>query len=533
MNTKLMSRLLAGLALLVLAAACSTPQQTTGLQITDFTPERDAVDVAVDTTVSVTFNEALDEETVANGITVVGGGAIRAGEVEYDSTARTLTFTPDAPLAYSTNYLAAVPTSVRSATGGSLSAPVAWTFRTAAAPEGAIVGVTVTPTAATLQLGGQEVVPLTATVEATGGAPNNVTWASSAETVATVSAVGVVTAVSPGTATITATSTFDESKSGSALITVLAANGVVPALEGSAYEESVTEVDTAMDSLSPNVSGGTLPYSFAVSAGELPAGVSLNANTGVISGMPTAVGVFEGAVTVTDDEGETAVLAFDITVEAATVVPEPSIGGIVLDPSAATLDEGQTLQFEATLTDVVGEPDLGVTWSSSDDDVATVGTDGLVTAVSAGEATITATSDFDADVFASAVVTVQEALVLVYLGNPYVYERGCGPRDATPDCPGDDGEAGNEGAMMPASDIVVTGATTTDLIFDWQRQDVSSSAGWSIATDTGVVTRSDNPAGSNLDAARNGDRSYLVTVQDGVGGRIATFTLVFEEATEN
>jgi hypothetical protein len=37
-------------------------------------------------------------------------------------------------------------------------------------------------------------------------------------------------------------------------------------------------------------SGGTSPYTFAVTAGALPTGLSLGASTGVISGTPTASG---------------------------------------------------------------------------------------------------------------------------------------------------------------------------------------------------------------------------------------------------
>ncbi|MBM7093427.1 putative Ig domain-containing protein, partial [Streptomyces sp. S12] len=47
-------------------------------------------------------------------------------------------------------------------------------------------------------------------------------------------------------------------------------------------------------------SGGTPGYSFAVTAGALPAGVTLNAATGTLSGTPTASGTFNFAVIATD-----------------------------------------------------------------------------------------------------------------------------------------------------------------------------------------------------------------------------------------
>ena len=56
-----------------------------------------------------------------------------------------------------------------------------------------------------------------------------------------------------------------------------------------------------------------------------------------------------------------------------------------------TLSEGKTLQLSATL--VSGEPASGIVWSSSNPSVAEVNESGLVTAVSAGTATIYATAE--------------------------------------------------------------------------------------------------------------------------------------------
>ncbi|MER8753113.1 putative Ig domain-containing protein [Mesorhizobium sp. M1050] len=47
-------------------------------------------------------------------------------------------------------------------------------------------------------------------------------------------------------------------------------------------------------------SGGTGPYTFAVTAGSLPAGLSLNTTTGALSGTPTAGGTFNFTVQATD-----------------------------------------------------------------------------------------------------------------------------------------------------------------------------------------------------------------------------------------
>lgn len=61
---------------------------------------------------------------------------------------------------------------------------------------------------------------LTVSVVVPGGAPSSVTWSSSHVDVAAVSMQGIVTALAPGTVTITATSTFDTSKSDTVQVTV-------------------------------------------------------------------------------------------------------------------------------------------------------------------------------------------------------------------------------------------------------------------------------------------------------------------------
>jgi hypothetical protein len=70
------------------------------------------------------------------------------------------------------------------------------------------------------------------------------------------------------------------------------------AQKGVAYSQTLT------------ASGGTGPYTFAVTAGSLPPGLTLDPNTGVLSGTPTANGSYSFTVTATDANGCTGSQAY-------------------------------------------------------------------------------------------------------------------------------------------------------------------------------------------------------------------------------
>ena len=83
-------------------------------------------------------------------------------------------------------------------------------------------------------------------------------------------------------------------------------NGVVNGAVGSPYSGAL------------NISGGTAPYSYVVTSGQLPPGVTLNPSTGTLSGVPTAPGSYSFVVTVTDSFGATG--SFTILID---VSPRP------------------------------------------------------------------------------------------------------------------------------------------------------------------------------------------------------------------
>ncbi len=113
-------------------------------------------------------------------------------------------------------------------------------------------------------------------------------------------------------------------------------------------------------------------YTWSVS----PAGVvSLSATTGA-SVTATAVADGDAVVTVT---GDTTAKSASVTITVATVI---------VDPATAEILIGEEEELAATSSSAA---DTGFTWASSDDAVASVDAEGVVTGVAIGTATITAT----------------------------------------------------------------------------------------------------------------------------------------------
>ena len=74
---------------------------------------------------------------------------------------------------------------------------------------------------------------------------------------------------------------------------------------GAAYSQTLT------------ATGGTAPYTWAVTGGVLPPPLVLAAGTGIISGTPTTSGIFSFIVTVTDSAAHTYSSAFGLTIASA------------------------------------------------------------------------------------------------------------------------------------------------------------------------------------------------------------------------
>jgi methionine-rich copper-binding protein CopC len=98
--------------------------------VTTHTPASGATSVAVSSTVTATFNEAVQSSTIIFTLTSSSGSSVAAA-VTYNNTNDTATLTPSVALAYSTTYTATV-SGAQNVAGGAMAAPVSWSFTTAA-----------------------------------------------------------------------------------------------------------------------------------------------------------------------------------------------------------------------------------------------------------------------------------------------------------------------------------------------------------------------------------------------------------------
>jgi hypothetical protein len=97
-------------------------------------------------------------------------------------------------------------------------------------------------------------------------------------------------------------------------------------------------------SASLSASGGTPPYAWTVSFGNLPTGLTLNSSTGVISGNPTATGTSNFTVQVSDSKSQTAAKALSITVNLVSIgrVQSNAVAGSGVSSLSASFPSANT-----------------------------------------------------------------------------------------------------------------------------------------------------------------------------------------------
>ncbi len=286
---------------------------------------------------------------------------------------------------------------IRASAEGINSSPVSVMVSETPPPVPVIASVELSPSSMTLGIGGTfQFMAMALTSDGMAVEDVTFTWASDDTEIATVDSLGLVTAVAAGTAMITAS-----------------ANGITSMAAPVTVEEMAPEVASVMivDAMPVMLEVGDTHQLMAVaqtSEGTMIGGVAFSWSsddnevaTVDSTGLVAAVGAGMANVIAVVKE----VTSDPVNVTVAE--PPPVVDRITVEPTTASIEEGETQQFSATAyesdnTEISGKR---FTWKSSDTGKATINSTGLATGKDAGTTTITATVD---GVSGMATLTVSE-----------------------------------------------------------------------------------------------------------------------------
>ena len=232
-------------------------------------------------------------------------------------------------------------------------------------------------------------VPLVANVQPSDATDPEVEWSTSDEDVVVVSEEGIVTAIGLGQATITV-KTLDGGFEATADFTV-----VRPA----------TGVTVSPETETLAVGGPNVTLNATVTpTGSTNGAVTWTSSDNTVAtvnsaGVVTPVSQGTATITATTQGGLT---------DTAQITVVQLVSGIVVNPSTLSLDERASETLTATVAPV-NATNPAVAWTTSNPEVATVDSNGLVTAVSKGTATITATSADGVHTNSSTVTVIRRA----------------------------------------------------------------------------------------------------------------------------
>lgn len=265
-----------------------------------------------------------------------------------------------------------------------------------------------------------------------------VEWTSSDESVATVDETGTVTAVAAGEANVTASVKDADIAASTHIKVVVTPTGVVAPesidlvtngentkdLDAKLVPADATDVKLAYESSDESVA--TVDETGKVTAvanGECTITTYVTAKTEDAEASELSAVVVEAADSEEVDDS-VATMPEDLAAmdSAFGVVPEDlkaetkvtvttNVESVTFDKTEGVLTVGNTVTVTATVNPDTAT-NASVTWTSSNKAIATVDSEGKITAVAPGTATITATSDSNPDASAAYAVTVQAKKVV-------------------------------------------------------------------------------------------------------------------------
>ena len=260
-----------------------------------------------------------------------------------------------------------------------------------------VTDIALSETTASLWVGDTKT--LTATVTPAIASNTTVEWSSSNASIAIVSSEGVITAKGKGTCVITCTAVDGYDTKSTCEVTVKQQVKAIT-LRNVPTSLVVGDTKTVTTTVTPTTASNT-----AVEWSSSDDNVATISSRGVI----TAKGKGTCTITCTAADGYGTKTSFTITVK------EPAIS-IALSETSASLWVGDTKIITATITPTTAG-NTAITWSSSDDNIATVSSKGVITAKGKGTCTITCTAADGYSTKSECKVTVKQQVTSIDLGN--------------------------------------------------------------------------------------------------------------------
>ena len=248
-------------------------------------------------------------------------------------------------------------------------------------------------------------------------------------------------------------------------------SALVATFVGSAVSMTTTTLPNATQNGSYSstlaAAGGTPPYTWSITSGTLPAGLSLDPSSGVISGTPTSTGTSSFIAQVTDTNSLTDTKSLSLTVVAPPTVTTASLPGGT-----------QNAAYSATLAATGGIPPY--TWSITSGALPTGLSLSSSTGAISGTPTAAGTSSFTVQVSDVHAASATQALSLIVAAPS-------SPSITTSSLP-----AGTQNATYSAT-LAATGGTTP---YTWSVTSGTLPAGLALAPSTGVISGTPTAAGT-------------------------------------
>ena len=247
-----------------------------------------------------------------------------------------------------------------------------------------VTDINLNKTATTITVGATET--LTATVLPENATDKTVTWSSTDELIATVDENGVVTAVSAGTVEIWAR-TNKTGVEAWCLVTVTQPSINVPVTGIGLDKTAISLVEDDEEQITATVEPENATNKTVFWSSDNPNVAAVDEN-----GKVTAISAGTATITaVAGVDAAQAVSGYTATCEVTVTSKYKYVEGITLSQGVLNIEKGDSAVLTATVTpDNASNPQF--TWSSDNPSIATV-VGGVVTAVSAGTATITVTTE--------------------------------------------------------------------------------------------------------------------------------------------